>query len=59
MKKYIVNYHYYSDGGTTWFIFAENKNHARAIAEKMYMRGFIKEFVKIYDVEKIKENTQL
>ena len=58
MKKYIVNYQYYSDGGT-WFVFAENKNHARAIAEKMYTWEFIKEFVKVYDVEEIKENTEL
>jgi hypothetical protein len=58
MKKYIVYYHYFSDGGA-WVVFAKNKNEAIEKAQKLYDWEIIKEFLKVYDIDEIKEDKEL
>lgn len=59
MKKYIVYYHYFSDGGA-WVVFANNKHEAIEKAQKMDdFNIFYKEFLKVYDIDEIKNDMEL
>ena len=59
MKKYIVYYHYFSDGGA-WVVFANNKHEAIEKAQKLYDWEIIStEFLKVYDIDEIKEDKEL
>ena len=59
MKKYIVYYHYFSDGGA-WVIFAENKNEAIEKAQKSYdWDKFEIKFLKVCDIDEIKNDMEL
>lgn len=59
MKKYIVYYHYFSDGGA-WVVFANNKHEAIEKAEKLYnWDKFEIEFTSVCDIDEIKEDKEL
>lgn len=58
MNKYIINYHYFSDG-FTYLIIAKNKWQALLKARRMYKFWMDKEFVKIYDIAEINTNMEL
>ena len=63
MNKYIVNYHYFSDG-FTYFIIAPTKWQALLKGtpdDKKKMISFYldKDFIKIYDIKELKQNQEL
>lgn len=58
MNKYIVNYHYFSDG-FTYFIIAPTKWQALLKARRMYKFYLDKYFIKIYDIKELKQNQEL
>ena len=59
MNKYIIYYHYFSDGGA-WVVFANNKHEAIEKAQKLYdCCEFNKSLLKVYDVDTIKNDMEL
>ena len=58
MNKYIINYHYFSDG-FTYFIIAPTKCQALLKARRMYKFWLDKDFIKIYDIKELNKTQEL
>lgn len=58
MNKYIINYHYFSDG-FTYFIIAPTKLQALLKARRMYGFWLDKDFVKVYNIKDLIKTQKL